>query len=238
VKQAGRGLTPSSRQNWPSGTRRRAFSYLLAFTHFPACSPGRIASHHSSFVSQPASPDDSQLPPPHLILHPSSFILILFPQARSHGRLASLLAFTHSQAPSHGCLTSRHCEVPSPLDCFANARNDAPPTDSPDPLFSLTRQPYRQDAPQPSLPSLTHKHTCRDTRQPSRLHSLPSLIAGTLASPLAFTHSQAILQGHSQPPYRHHCSLLIAHSPSARSPGQLATLTQNTLASLPTFTHS
>jgi hypothetical protein len=66
----------------------------------------------------------------------------------------------------------------------------------------------------------------RTTRQPSRLHSLASLIAGTTRSPPAFIHSQALSPGRlatpeSTPLLIAHCSLLIR--PPDLSPGRLAT---------------
>jgi hypothetical protein len=148
-----------------------------------ALPPGRIAS--------PTRKADSQLPAPHLIPHPSYFILSLpslFPSHLAVPKSTPLLIL-------HTSSRILYFSARSPLDCFANARNDDSPDDSPAFPLSLTSQPAHRDEspathPKPLL--IAHSST-RTLPQPPRSSQIDTiahsslLTAHSLISPLAMT---------------------------------------------------
>jgi hypothetical protein len=139
-------LTPK-----PASPAASQFPFLI-----PHCS---LLIPHSSTspLARPTHKACSQLPAPHLIPHPSYFILSL---THKH---------TPPAVPNCSLLIAHYSFVSKP----------APPDDSPAPPPSLTHKHTPPDY-SPALPlSLTHKPAPRTTRQPSRLHSLTSKLPRT-----------------------------------------------------------
>jgi hypothetical protein len=182
--------------------------------HSQARSPGRLASFLVKPTPQPAPPQ-----PPNR--HHSS--LLIRPPALSPGHLARLLAFTHPPARSPGTLAIAYRRLHSSL---LTAH------------YSFTRQPAPRDTRQLPLKTIPNSSLLitHSSASPLPRNASPAPPQSSLTSPLAqdariphcsFVHKlahpddspafppsltpQPPRPGHSQPPNRHHYSLLTAH---------------------------